>query len=245
MPPNEPWYDRFFRTEYLAFDEHPHTALEIDFILNTLNLPNGSRLLDLCCGYGRHAIPLAQSGLSITGLDRSYQMLRAAQQQAQKEATSIHFVRADMRAFPFELPFDAIISLFSSIGYFDNESENFNVIQNIAEALKPGGRFLVETTNRDFVVRHSLPMQVYRPTNMLLIEERSFDALTSRTHVDVTVIQNGCETHLSHTIRIYTPTELDLLLASVGLDTIAVWGDFHGNNFTSDSQHMILLAEKT
>jgi SAM-dependent methyltransferase len=238
------WYDRFFRHEYLAFDDHPNTTLEIDFLLNTLQLPNASRLLDLGCGYGRHAIPLAQNDLQVFGLDRSSELLFEAKSRLTYRDTNVSFIRGDVRQFPFALPFDAVISMFSSFGYFDDENENFLVLQNIADALKPGGLFFLETANRDFILAHNPPVQIYRPENMILIEERSFDSLTSQSLVDVTVIQNGTETYLHHAIRLYTATEMDMLLASVGLQTIGIWGDFQGGDFTTDSPHLIFLAEK-
>lgn len=239
------WYDRFFRHEYLAFDDHPNTDLEIDFLLNTLQLPDQSCLLDLGCGYGRHAIPLAQEGLHVIGLDRSSNLLQEARTRQKDQNLNLSFIRGDVRQFPFAYPFDAVISMFSSFGYFEDENENFLVLQNIADALKPGGLFFIETANRDFIIAHNPPVQIYRPPNMTLIEERTFDSLTSQSLVDVTVIQNGTETHLHHAIRLYTATEMDMLLASVGLQTLGVWGDFHGGDFTTDSPHLIFLAEKT
>lgn len=244
MATESAWYDRFFRHEYLAFDEHPNTNLELEFLLNTLQLPNPSRLLDLGCGYGRHAIPLAQNNLQVIGLDRSPELLQDAIQNSPTPNTNLSFIRGDVRQFPFQTPFDAIISMFSSFGYFEDENENFLVLQNISNALKTGGLFLIETANRDFIIAHNPPVQIYRPPNMTLIEERSFDSLTSQSLVDVTVIQNGEETHLHHAIRLYTATELDMLLASVGLQTLGIWGDFHGGDFTTDSPHLIMLAEK-
>jgi len=242
MSSSSPWFDRFFSHEYLAFDDHPHTALEVDFIYNVLSPTKDTHLLDLGCGYGRHAIPLAQKGLTVTGFDLSSVLLAEANTRSTDQ--SLTFTRGDMRDLPFNKEFDAVISMFSSLGYFEDEAENFAVLQNIATALKPGGKLLIETANRDFIVRHNPPVQVYHPNDMLLIEERQFDGLTGHSHVDVTIIENGKETHLQHTIRLYTPTELDLLLASVGLFTIQVWGDFRGGEFTSDSPHLILLAEK-
>ncbi|MDP6041580.1 MAG: class I SAM-dependent methyltransferase [Candidatus Latescibacteria bacterium] len=244
MPSSSPWFDRFFSHEYLSFDDHPHTALEVDFIHTVLSLNKNARLLDLGCGYGRHAIPLAQKNLKVVGLDRSPVLLGEAQSRAQQANPSPAFIRADVRTIPFTETFDAVISMFSSLGYFEDENENFLVLQNIANTLKPGGKLLIETANRDFVVRHNPPVQIYRPEDMTLIEEREFDALTSRSLVDVTIVQNGEETHLHHSIRLYTATELDMLLASVGLITTAVWGDFHGDDLTIDSPHLILLAEK-
>jgi SAM-dependent methyltransferase len=239
---DQAWYDRFFRHEYLVFDDHPETELEVDFVQQALVLTPETRVLDLCCGYGRHSNPLSRH-CSVIGLDRSDVMLSRASADVSRKAS---FTRGDMRALPFpDETFDAVVSLFSSFGYFDDESENYRVLQGISEALAPGGRMLIETVNREFVVRHSAPQQVYWPENMTLIEERSFDPVSSRTHVAVTVFEEGRETHLHHSIRIYAFTELEMLLQSVGLQTINVWGNYKGNDFTVDSTHMIVLAERT
>jgi SAM-dependent methyltransferase len=245
MAEDSAWYDRFFSHEYLAFDDHPDTALEIEFLLSALALPPHSRLLDLGCGYGRHAIPLSLNELHVIGLDRSPELLQKAASNTDIDPTQLSLVRGDVRHLPFLDPFDAVISLFSSFGYFDDENENFQVLQNVSNALTPDGLFFIETANRDFILAHNPPVQIFRPGNMMVIEERSFDSLTSQSRVDVTVIQQGRETRLHHIIRLYTATELDLLLASVGLETLGVWGDFHGGDFTTDSPHLIMLAQKS
>jgi len=242
--PAIPWYDRFFRHEYLVFDAHPNTDREIAFLLEAMRPEADARILDVGCGYGRHMIPLAQEGFFAVGLDRSPVMLSAARQKAAEARRPPVFLRADMRAIPFVDAFDIALSLFSSLGYFEAEDDNFRVLQNIAAALVPDGQLLIETVNRDFVVRHLVPTQVYRPPGMLLIEERQFDLVTSRSRVDVTVIQNGSETHLHHTIRLYTFTELEMLLSAAGLVPRGVWGDFQGGDYTCDAPHMIVLAEK-
>ena len=149
-----------------------------------------------------------------------------------------------MRALPFCEAFDIALSLFSSFGYFDAEDNNFRTLRNIADALTPGGRFLIETANRDFVVRHFTPAQVYRPEGMLLIEERQFDPISGRSRVDVTVIREGEETHLYHSVRLYAFTELEMLLTAAGLVPAAVWGSFRGDGYTCDSPRMIVLSEK-
>ncbi len=235
------WYDRFFRHEYLTFDEHPETALEVEFIQQALLLKPETDVLDLCCGYGRHTHPLSES-CTIIGLDRSAVMLDRARSDCDSRAG---FLRGDMRRLPFPSDrFDVVLSLFSSFGYFDSEDENYRVLQAISSVLRPGGRFLIETVNREFVVRHSAPLQIYRPENTTLIEERSFDPVSSRSHVDVTFFQEGRETRLHHSIRIYAFTELEMLLESVGLRTISVWGDYRGGDYTCDSTKTIILSER-
>ena len=239
-----PWYERFFRHEYLAFDEHPQTGAEIDFLLQVLQPQSTARILDVGCGYGRHIIPLALKGYRTVGIDRSPVMLDAARGAANGPGLRPSLLRADMRALPFSEAFDIAVSLFSSFGYFEAEDENFRVLQSTANALAPGGRFLIETVNRDFLVRHLVPAQVYRPAGMFLVEEREFDPVTSRSRVDVTLIQEGRETHLHHSIRLYTCTELEMLLTAAGLAPLGVWGDFRGTDYTCDAPHMIVLAQK-
>jgi SAM-dependent methyltransferase len=149
-----------------------------------------------------------------------------------------------VRHLPFLACFDAAISMFTSIGYFDDEAENFRVLKGIAGALKPGGRVLIETVNRDAIVRHFRPAQVYRPGGMTVIEERQFDLVSGRSRVDVTVIRDGLETRLHHSIRVYAFTELEMLLMSCGLEVEGVWGDFRGGEFAWNAASMIVLAQK-
>jgi SAM-dependent methyltransferase len=246
MSTDLPWYDRFFQREYLNFDDHPNTDVEVAFVTRTLAISQDVRILDLACGYGRHALPLSQRA-QIFGLDRSGSMLSAARERSnQTESPSgPFFVRSDVRTLPFpDESFDAVISLFSSIGYFETEDENFRVLRNIADALRPNGRFLLETVNREFIIRHSAPQQVYHPEGMLLIEERTFDPISGRSHVDVTVVEDGNETRLWHSIRVYTFTEIEMLLQAVGLRPLDVWGDYQSSPYTCDSEHMIVLSEK-
>ena len=243
-PSPDAWYRRFFDREYLEFDDHAETDTEVAFILEVLDLEPEDRILDVGCGYGRHLIPLSLGDRAAVGLDLSPVMLNAARHAAARAGISVPLVRADMACIPFLEAYDAALSLFSSFGYFDAEDENFLVLKNAADALVQGGQFLIETANRDFLIRHLTPAQVYRPGGMVVLEERQFDSQTSRSRVDVTIYKDGDETNLFHSIRLYTFTELQMLLGAVGLETQAVWGDFRGGDYTSDSPHMIVLAQK-
>lgn len=159
-----------------------------------------------------------------------------------KGSGRLRLVRGDIRHLPFPACFDAVISAFTSIGYFDDEAENFRILKGIAGVLKPGGRVLIETVNRDAIIRHFRPVQVYRPEGMTVIEERQFDLVSGRSRVDVTVIRDGQETHLHHSIRVYAFTELEMLLMASGLSVEGVWGDFQGGEFSWNAASMIVMA---
>jgi len=238
------WFKRFFGEEYLKFDCHEDTCGEVGFVEQALALRQGERVLDLCCGYGRHAVELAKRGYRVFGYDLSAVLLSNACQAAGSEKVRVSWCRGDMRQLPYQAGFDAVISMFTSVGYFEDEADNFRVLQNIGDVLSPGGRFLIDTVNRDFVVRHFRPLGWHRSSGVLVLERRRFDAVRSRSNVDVTAIDKKGETPLFHSVRLYGFTELEMLLASAGLETQAVFGGFEGEEYTWDSERMIVVGEK-
>ena len=114
----------------------------------------GAAILDLACGQGRIAVPLAQRGYRVTGLDLSEQLLDVARAAADAAGVIVEWHRADMRDIPAEWAgrFDYIINIFTAFGYFEDEAENQRVLAGVARALKPDGRFLIESMNRDGVM---------------------------------------------------------------------------------------------
>ena len=239
------WFKTFFGEEYLKIDVHEDTQDEVDFLQEKLNLVHSSRILDLCCGYGRHAVELGKRGHRVVGYDLSETLLTRGVHDASKIGVSVTWVRGDVRHLPFWESFDAVISMFNSFGYFEDEAENFQVLKSLGEALKPGGHFLIETVNRDFLVRHFEPRGWFRVGEIAVLEDRQFKPITSRSKIELTVIERGREKRLSHSIRVYTFTELEILLRAAGLTTVKVWGNLEGRPYTWDTRSMILLAQKT
>src|SRR5919108_612225 len=94
-----PWYQAFFGEDYLRiyapFLPAERTAREVAGIINLLNLPTGSAILDLCCGHGRHAIPLAQQGYQVTGQDLSTVFLQRAREAADAQRVQVRWVHGD------------------------------------------------------------------------------------------------------------------------------------------------------
>jgi ubiquinone/menaquinone biosynthesis C-methylase UbiE len=101
---DEPWYVKLFDEDYLRYytagltPELTHK--EVDFILARLALEPGAKILDLCCGHGRHAIELARRGLTVTGQDLSAAALARARENARQDAVEVRWVQADMRQIP-------------------------------------------------------------------------------------------------------------------------------------------------
>ncbi|GAC1358635.1 MAG: class I SAM-dependent methyltransferase [Ktedonobacteraceae bacterium] len=244
-----PWYITFFGEDYLRlyspFLPPQKTAREVKDIVSLLNLPVGSSILDLCCGYGRHAIPLAMQGYLMTGLDLSAVFLQQARTTAGQQGVEIRWLQSDMRTIPFVSEFDAIINIFTSFGYLQNEAEDQIVLQQVQKALKPGGSFLLETVHQARVVRTISPHGITRyDDDLIVLEERHIDLLTSRNEVRVSLLHpEGKRTEHRQSMRIYTLTELVRMLASAGLQVQAYYGGLEGGPLTLDSR-LVLLARK-
>jgi SAM-dependent methyltransferase len=223
-----PWYQTFFGEAYLRIYAFPPewTERQVEGIVTLLALPAGSTILDLCCGHGRHAIPLAQRGYQVTGQDLSEVFLQQARAAADAQRVQVRWVHGDMRRIPFENEFDAVINIFTAFGYLESDDEDQQVPVQVHKALKPGGLFLLEIIHREGLMCRYAPFGVQRHDDgLIVIEERHFNLLTSRNETRVTMIDPGGQrTEYVHAVRLYTLTELVRLCTAAGLQVQAHYG---------------------
>jgi SAM-dependent methyltransferase len=246
---SKPWFEEVFDEDYLRtlpFMSADQTLREVEFIEGSLTVPTGGQVLDIGCGYGRHAIELVQRGLDVTGLDLSLPLLIRAADEAQRRALSVNFVHADMREMAFEKQFDGAYSMLTSFGYFDEEA-NLRVAEGIAKALKPGGRLLLDLVNRDYIVG-DLPSRVWWEGNgCVVLEEVDFNFHTSRilTHRSI-VFEDGRQLEQEISVRAFSLHEIGRLLRQAGFRVLDISGSLatRGHFFGSTSRNLLILAEK-
>ncbi|MEX0786881.1 MAG: methyltransferase domain-containing protein [Dehalococcoidia bacterium] len=255
----KPWYKSLFERDYHDLfyqggprptstpeEEAQRADQQADFIVGALELPEGARVLDLCCGWGRHSVPLAKRGLRVTGLDLSPYHIRLAKRAARDAQVDVEFVHADMREIPGRARFDAVSNCFTSFGYLENEEEDQRVLNGVARALKPGGRFFIDTMNHDWLMRvYSDSDWRELPDGAYMLERRRYHIETGRNDVDwIHVSKDGKRTVQSHSLRLYTFTELAAMLRRAGLSVVRTWGGFDGQPLSMHSPRMMVLAQK-
>ncbi|MHB9022568.1 MAG: class I SAM-dependent methyltransferase [Armatimonadota bacterium] len=244
------WVPEYFDEDYLRIYHFPEerTGPEVAFLLDRLaaGVSPDAKVLDLACGQGRHAIPLARQGFRVTGLDYQENLLRVARETAGEAGADVRWVQGDMRSLPFaDASFDAVVNMFTAFGYFSDE-ENARVIGEIARVLRPGGTFILDVANRDFqIISHVEPRTWRRlPDGGLLLNEWIWDPATSRyTYPQILIDAHG-QRHFTHTVRLYTCPELTALCHQNGLEVEAVYGTFLGEGLTVGAPRMILIARK-
>lgn len=211
-----------FDDDYLYFYSQfltPERSVgEAGVIWRLLGLAQGMEVLDLACGHGRIANELAARGAHVTGLDATPRFLDLARQDAEARGVTVEYVEGDMRRLPWRDRFDAVVSWFTSFGYFDDD-DNRAVLAAAFAALKPGGRLLVETMHKERLMQSFQPSVVHERDGAYLIDRNRYEPLTGRLVSDRFVVRNGTVRQAPFFVRIFTYTEL------------AGW--FHEAGFTS------------
>jgi SAM-dependent methyltransferase len=247
---SEAWYEHFYTGDFIeavGFAAPEQTALEVDFVKKVLKCPAGARILDLCCGYGRHAFELAKSGeYRVIGQDLSTDYLRIAKKKF--AGPNVEYIRGDMREIPFENEFDGVIDLFTSFGFFDSDGENERVLAAVHRALKPDGLFLLDYENKFYFVYHDvfLKRRYWEQIDgRFYLYENRYDPFLEREIMDVRIFENGeVKRSGGYNIRLYGYPEIEKMLSRNGFTIRQTWGDYRGNPYSTHSPRLILLSQK-
>jgi ubiquinone/menaquinone biosynthesis C-methylase UbiE len=241
------WWLGFFDDNWkrLGFDsiDAAETGKETDFLIRALEIEPQDKVLDEACGVGRHSLELARRGFKhVTGLDFTRGYLKEAISKAEHEGLAVEFVHGDMKDLPFaDESFDAVYNFYTSFGYF-SDRENELVIKEVARVLKPGGRFLLDVVNRDYIVRHFQRRGWSEHNGEYLLEERELDLATSRNECTWLYLTRKGKVERKLSLRMYSLHELRAMFERNGLEFKEAWGTWDFEPLTWDHFRQKLLA---
>lgn len=249
MPQAIPWHedDAFWETWESAMFSHRRwevTPVEVDGIVSLLNIQPGLRVLDLCCGPGRHSLELTRRGFHVTGVDRTQHYLDGAIEQAEKEDLDVEFVQEDMRTFCRPDTYDAVVNLFTSFGYFEDPEEDRRVAVNVYRSLKSGGLFLMDTMGKEVLARVFQEREWHEVDGIIVLQERKVSRNWGWMWNRWIMLKGNerIETELSH--RLYAATEIVSLLKDCGFTSVDVYGDYNGSPYDHNARRMVAVARK-
>jgi SAM-dependent methyltransferase len=214
------WWEHFFEglsvKLWLQALSPEHTASEAVTIARLLGAAPGAELLDVPCGGGRLSLALAESGYRLTGVDVSREFLEHA--RSCDGADRVNWEHREMRDLPWPGRFDGAFCVGNSFGYLDDEG-NAAFLRAVSEALKPGGRFILETP---MVLENLLRQLQDRPWwkvgDTYLLVSNQYDHTRSRLDIEYTFLSNGRSEVRSGSHRAYRYAELRDLIESSGFD---------------------------
>ncbi len=250
--PASDWYKTAFQYDYLRVYPHRNddeARRQVDFLLDRLDIVPPCDVLDLGCGDGRHSLELTRRGYRVTGLDLSEELLERARRRTADEGLEISFIQGDMRDAPGVSAFDLVVNFFTSFGYFQDDSENARVLDAIARSLRPGGRFLMDYLNREYVISTLVPADSRSLDNMEVEQRRwiTGDPSEAGGHVrinkHVRITEDGVERSYEESVRMYTLEELDVMMEQAGLKVTRIYGDFDGRPVSGEAPRDILIGQ--
>lgn len=236
MPePSTDWWQRFFDGAYVeaweadgAFDRTEQAATQlIDF----LGLAPGARVLDIPCGFGRFSGPLHEAGFEVVGVDSSPEQILLARERS----PGPQYIVGDMRQPP-PGPYDAVLNLYSSFGYFQDRADDVRCLIAWHDVLRPGGVLVLETMHRD---------------RLAWLWGRDVDPATRRetgvtdwaTGVRTATVEVGGEPRVFR-VRLYTATELVRTMEESGFAEVEVFGGLDGSQL-DPSTRLAIRAHRT
>jgi SAM-dependent methyltransferase len=242
---NKPWYTEWFNSPYydLLYKERDQEEAD-SFIKNLivfLSPKPGCQMLDIACGKGRHAISLSKMGFRVDGFDLSEKNITCAKNH---ESSNLSFYIHDMRR-PFMVNYyDIVFNLFTSFGYFENERENLAVLNNIYNALKPGGTFVLDFMNMEKTLQHILAYEEKIVEGVKFQVSKSINKnafLVKQIHVEDKALQYDFE----EKVKTFTQATLKKCITECGFEIIRIFGDYQLNEFNpSTSDRLILISKK-
>jgi len=234
-----------------AFDDlypvlYGHRSLEAakpeaEFAAEVLSIHSQTRLLDLCCGTGRHLAHLSNCTAQLYGLDYSNELLKKACKSLGENA---RLLRADMRNIPFHKCFDVIVNFFTSFGYFLDMTENISVLRGIQFALKPGGLLFMDHINVNSIRKTLVPDSQRIMAGFSIEENRWIDEETHRVNKHTRIVNSeGVVQEIKESVRLFTANEISAYMSDAGLKVRLFFGDYTGAPLTEESPRMIIVAE--
>jgi len=216
------WWRDLFNEVYLKTDgdvveNDENTRREVDLVLSATGIGPGDRVLDLCCGQGRHSLELARRGFpNVTGLDRSRYLVRLARKRAKAMAIDVRFREGDARKFALAREeFDCVVLMGNSFGYFAQEEDDLAVLTAIKRALRSRGQVAIDLTEGDWMRENFEPRSwEWVDANQFVCRERSLSADRSRLISREVVVhaEKGVIADQFYAERLYSKVRITALL---------------------------------
>ena len=220
-------------------------AGQVDDIMKLTGVTTGA-VLDLCCGPGRHSVPLTKLGFEVTAVDLQPFLLSKARDYASRENATIEFIEEDMRTFQRAGAFDLIISMFSSFGYFKNPEEDLRVLENAYQSLTPGGRIVLDIRGKEIHAMANVESYSHElPNGDLIFQRTGINDDWTSSHLNWVYVQGEQAHTFQMAYNLYSGAELRALLKKAGFSSVRIYGDFKGAPYNHKAKRLVAVAEKS
>ena len=204
-------------------ENHKLARKEVSFLISALGLKKKQSVLDIPCGTGRYALVFAQKGFSVEGIDINDACLKIAKKNCQG-MKNVQIKKGDMRKLLWAKgKFDIILNMFTSFGYFQTDRGNTQILKGFFQALKPGGKLIVQTINKNWILSRFSPFSWEETPHLHIITKRKFSKTNYLEATQAFLYKKSKKWETScHRIRLYSIPEMKTLMKKVGFKKIKI-----------------------
>ena len=242
---NDTFFEGYYKEVWRSIIPDELTVKEIDFIISHFNLEPGSKVLDLMCGYGRHAIALAKKGMAVTAVDNLGDYTSEISKVSEKEQLPLKVMKADAITYQPDDEFDLIICMGNSLNFF-NAEETTKIFDKIVSVLKPGGHLLINSWSlAEIVIKNFQQKSWSTVAGMKSLADSKFLFHPTRIETEWTFIDAAGKTENKTGVDyIYSINEMETMLNQAGLVLKEVYSIPGKKKFSLGEPRAYLVAEK-
>lgn len=247
---NADWYKNIWTLDIKNDSWVEDTQNQVDFIIRTLELKGNERILDLACGFGRHAFSFARKGFRVTGVDITKAYIEDARGTAKAESLNVEFIHADIRDVCFKNEFDVVLNLADgAIGYLETDAENLKIFDVISQALKPGGKHFMDVCNAEHAEKFFPTKRWEEGQKALALSQFEWDKETRRMlyggwNLPYGVIMQKPEITHGDPTRLYSIDELENILGQRQMKINNTFSDFYGKEASYNELQLLVYSVK-
>lgn len=242
---NDTFFDGYYKDIWKTLIPDELTIKEVDFMVPYFNLNAGSKVLDLMCGYGRHAIAMGRKGINSTAVDNLVEYIDEINTVIQKENLPVKAIQSSVLDFSTEEKFDLVICMGNSINFFDL-SEITGLLKKISSFLKPGGSFLINSWSiAEIAIKNFKEKSWSQIGELKFLTESQFLYHPTRIETKSTIIDKSGQMETKTGIDyIYSLNEMEAMLSKAGLVLKEVYSIPGRKKFTVGEPRAYLIAQK-
>lgn len=242
---NDTYFDGHYKDIWRAMIPEELTTKEVDFMLAYFNLQPGSKVLDLMCGYGRHAIALARKGMLVTAVDNLGDYTGSIIEVSEKEQLPLKVTKADVISYSLDDEFDLVICMGNSLNFF-NAADTVKLLRNIAAHLKKGGHLLVNSWSLAEIAYKNFKDRSWSQVGDLkFLTDSKLLFYPTRIETESSIIApDGSAENKTGIDYIFSINEMDSMLKEAGLTLKEVYSIPGKKKFTLGEPRAYLIAEK-
>jgi SAM-dependent methyltransferase len=242
---NDTYFDGQYKDIWKALIPAEFTAKEVDFMMHYFNLQSGSRVLDLMCGYGRHAMGLAERGVEVTAVDNLSEYIEEIRTNAEVRGLPIEVQKQDVTSYEPTGMYDLVICMGNSLNFFDAENVQ-RIFQNVSTHLKADGHILINSWSiAEITFKHFVPNGWSQVGDVKFLTDSKILFRPTRIETTNYIIGGNGQTEIKEALDyIYSLNELAYMLTTAGLSFNEIFSVPGKRKFLIGDPRVYLIATK-